>query len=794
MNEPGRQRWRALVPSGRSIRRWGARLTVVALASMAGLWLFAEFAPLDPLEARAPLGGTVVRAADGTVLWRDEHEGLRIPVALDHVAPIMRQATVAAEDERFRLHPGVDPLAVARAVLVDRGTSGASTITQQLARRLYLDGGSGPLVWRKAREALIALQLDARTSKDTLLEAYLNDVYYGHGAYGVEAAAQTYFGVAAADLDVAQAALLAGLVQRPADLDPFAFPERALARRGYVLDRLASAGELTPDEAALAAEQPLRLVDLDEPPLAPHFARLVLDEVVAVAPELAGRDGLLVVTTLDSALQREAERSVRVRLEALDRHDAHDAAVVAIEPSTGRITALVGGVDFWSGAAGQVNLALSMRQPGSALKPFVYAAALERGMTAASTILDVPTSFAGDTGVYVPVNYDLRYRGPVTLREALASSLNVPAVRTLDTVGVDALLEMAARVGIEGMGAAEVYGLAIALGGAEVSPLDLTSAYGAIANGGVRLAPYAIDRIEDQAGHVLYRHPTTEGRRVISPEHAFLLADILADPVARELGFGRGSVIETPFEAAVKTGTSSLFRDNWSVGFTPGQVVGVWVGNADGRPMQDISGVDGAAPIWRDVLTAAVEANGASRFAPPASMVRAEVCATTGLQPGAACPSPRLEWFVAGTEPAGLEATFGLDGRGLVSTAPPDEAQAWALDAGLRLGARAAEAPPAVTIVQPAPDGVLFLAPELEAQQLVLRGAVPLGTVRTEFILDGAVVRLVEGLDARAVWRLEAGRHELTVRAFLGDGTSVEATSSYQVEPARAALASGGMP
>ncbi|MEZ4502360.1 MAG: transglycosylase domain-containing protein [Dehalococcoidia bacterium] len=781
------------VPSRRTLRRWLVGATSAVLASMVGLWLFAELAPLEPLDARAPVGGTVVRAADGTVLWRDEHEGLRIPVSLERVAPIMRRATIAAEDERFERHPGVDPIAMARALLVDRGASGASTITQQLARRLYLDGGSGPLVWRKAHEALIALQLEARTSKDELLEAYLNDVYYGHGAYGVEAAAQTYFGVSAADLDVAQAALMAGLVQRPADLDPFANPEGALSRRDYVLDRLVSAGALTAIEATIASEQPLRLIDLDAPPLAPHFAQYVLSEVASVAPELVRREGLVVVTTLDGALQREAERSVRVRLEALERHEARDAAVVAIEPSTGRITALVGGVDFWNGASGQVNLALSRRQPGSALKPFVYAAALEQGMTAASTILDVPTSFVGDTGTYVPVNYDLRYRGPVTLREALASSLNVPAVRTLDAVGVDGLLEMAARAGIEGMGTTEVYGLALALGGAEVTPLDLTAAYGAIANGGVRVAPYAIERIEDQSGHVLYQHPSAETRRVISAEHAFLLADILSDPVARELGFGRGSVLETPFGAAVKTGTSSYYRDNWTVGFTPEQVVGVWVGNANGQAMRDISGVDGAAPIWRDVLTAAVEARGSSGFKAPASMVRAEVCGTTGLQPGAACPSPRLEWFVAGTEPADTETTFGLDGRGLVATAPPDEAQAWALDAGLRLGgAPAGSGTQTVTIVQPAPGSVLFLAPELEAQELVLRAAVPLGTVRTEFALDGRVIKIVEGLDARAVWRLEAGGHELTVRAVLEDGTSTTATSFYQVEPARAS--NGGMP
>ena len=377
---------------------------------------------------------------------------MRIPVSLDEIAPIAVSATIAAEDQRFREHSGVDLLAVASA-LTEAATvaraqpRGASTITQQLARRLYLSGTDAPALLRKAREALIALQLEARHSKHELIEAYLNHVYYGRGAYGIEAAARRYFGVGARQLDLAQASFVAGLPQLPSVYGEESAAART--RQRYVLDRLAADGVITPQQASSAARTPLAFADAGEPALAPHFTTMVDEELARLRPDLAGQPGLIIETTLDSALQREAARSLRAHLSRIRNRNAGNGAVVALDTASGALLALVGSADFSEERSGQVNMALAPRQPGSALKPFLYAAAFERGYTAATVLLDVPSSFLTPVGSYQPLNYDLRFRGPTPLRVALASSLNVPAVRTLDRIGVDALLEIADRAGLE---------------------------------------------------------------------------------------------------------------------------------------------------------------------------------------------------------------------------------------------------------------------------------------------------------------------------------------------------------
>lgn len=751
---------------------------------VAALFAYAYLAPLDALDARAPAPGTVVLDSHGAVLQRDVGEGLRIPVALDEVAPIMVSATLATEDQRFYSHPGVDPLAVARAASAfPDERSGASTITQQLARRLYLDGDRPPLL-RKAREALLALQLEARYSKDELLEAYLNDVYYGRGAYGIEAAARVYFGVSARNLDLASASFLAGLPQLPAIYSDPQHLDAARARQQVVLRRLVDDDHISEARAAFAAETPLALRALDAPPPAPHFVQMAHEELARLRPDLARQPGLIVETTLDLSLQREAERSVGYRLEQLAEHQAGNASVVVLEPSTGRVLALVGNADFLDEKSGQVNLALAARQPGSALKPLLYAAAFEHGYTPASMLLDVPTTFDTSTGPYTPRNYDHRFHGPVTLRVALASSLNVPAVRTLDDIGIDALLNVTHRFGLSSLEAAEAYGLSLTLGGGGVRLLDLTAAYGALANNGELMRPYIIQRVRDQSGQVLYERAPNAGDRATSEQHAFLLADILSDPVARIVGFGEVSALDNSLDAAVKTGTSSYFRDNWTLGFTPDRVVGVWVGNPDGRPMVNISGVDGAAPIWRDVMLAASDGLPQRSFEPPASLVRASVCTPTGLVPGASCPSPTIEWFVAGTQPQDVESYYVTDATGELRLAPPVEARAWALDAGVALTTTAGEAVGGgalVHIVRPGAGTVLWRSPELLRDEVMLRAAVPAGTRQVEFLVDGALVGVTNGDDARLIWALEDGTHELEVRAQLENGTTVGARTRYEV-------------
>lgn len=770
MRSAGRSWW---WPGG--VAEWLA----VPAGALLALAVFVFATPLAPLDAYRTVSGTAILDASGGVIERDTAAGTRIPVTLDRIAPALVAATIAAEDQRFRSHPGIDPLAIARAALrVRTDPSGASTITQQLVRATYLRDHDLPFALRKPREALLALRLEARTSKDEVLEAYLNEVYYGRGAYGAEAAARAYFGVPAADLDLAQAAFLAGLPRSPSAYDSPEGAGAARQRQEYVLARLVATGAATEAQAEAARAVDLRVAPA-VPPIAPHLAAMVYDELRRLLPAPAvDAGGLVVETTLDAGVQRAAEASVARRLRDLRQQRAGSAAVVVLDPRDGRLLAMVGSADYGA-AAGQINMALEPRQPGSALKPLLYAAALERGFTPASPLLDVPSTFSTAGGTYTPVNYDLRYRGPVTMRVALASSLNVPAVRTLDAIGVEALLEMSRRAGLSSLDAAEAYGLALTLGGGSVTLLDLTSAYGAFADGGERHAPWVVARVRDHAGRVLYERTSRAPSRVTSPQVAYLVADMLADAEARIPGFGSRTVLDTPFGASVKTGTSSEFRDNWTVGFTAERVVGVWVGNADQTPMQNVSGVTGAAPIWRDVLTAAVEGTSRARPLPPPGLVRASVCAPTGLRPGPDCPAVMDEWFVAGTAPQRVESYYRRASDGSLAVSPPLEARAWAVEAGWRLwdGGGQAEG---VRVVHPAAGAVLYQTGDVRGD-LLLRAAAPSSAEQVDFYVDGVHAGSAASDAPSVLWRLEPGEHELRVVARLADGREVHATARYRV-------------
>jgi penicillin-binding protein 1C len=767
--------------SRRLLRRFGL-LAAMTLTPVAVLFAFAAIAPLQTPYSRLEAPGWVVLDTNGVVLQRETSDGLRIPVSLDEIAPVMIEATIAAEDQRFRSHPGIDPLAIGRALIrLPFQRSGASTLSQQLARRLYIDD-STPLLERKSREALIALQLEARYSKDEILSLYLNDVYYGRGAYGVEAAARVYFGVSAANLDLAQAALLAGLPQRPAEYGESLETPGVAERQRYVLTRMVKTGRATPVEATLAMQESLVLLPEQAPVAAPHFVAYVLDELARLQPNLVAKPGLVIETTLDAGLQNEAQQQVDYQLASLKNKAVGNAAVVVLEPATGRLLAMVGSSDFYDDAkSGQVNMALAPRQPGSALKPFLYATAFEQGFTAASMLLDVPSGFDTEAGLYQPLNYDRRFNGPLSLRTALASSLNVPAVRTLDTVGVDALLATAHRFGLSTLTDAEVYGLALTLGGGEVRLLDLANAYATLANGGLLHQPYAIERILDANGATVYQHRTLTQGRAISEQHAFILADILSDNNARELGFGYAPTLQLPFRTAVKTGTTTEFRDNWTLGFTAERAVGVWVGNADNTPMRNVSGIEGAGPIWRGVMEAAMAGVSPAWPGPPDGLVRAVVCLPTGLLPGPNCPLTADEWFVDGSQPRQTEDYYrrGEDGRLLIN--PPAEARAWAIAAGLPLYDGTASST-AAFVVQPANGSVLFMAPELASQAVMLRASPPAGTRSIEFVIDGTAVGSAAPEDAAFVWSLQPGFHLLEVRASLLDGSVVTASSRFEVK------------
>jgi membrane carboxypeptidase/penicillin-binding protein PbpC len=369
------------------------------------------------------------------------------------------------------------------------------------------------------------------------------------------------------------------------------------------------------------------------------------------------------------------------------------------------------------------------------------------------------------------------------MRVALASSYNVPAVRTLDQLGIDALLEIANRFGLRTLTDAEAYGLSLTLGGGDVRLVDLTNGYAALANGGKLVQPFAVTRVRDSLGRVLYERPVAKATRVLSNENAYIISDILSDADARTAGFGAVTPLQLSFPAAVKTGTTTGFKDNWTVGYTPELAVGVWVGNTDDRAMENISGVSGAAPIWRDVMETAAGHIAMTWPAPPAGLVRAEVCAPTGLKPGAACASPAQEWFVAGTEPTGTEQYYvrGSDGQLLVN--PPIEARAWAMEAGVALAGGLAAGDERLFIVQPAPGSLVFVSPELDQQQLLLRVSPPASAERVSFAIDGEMVGEAPASDPKLVWRLEPGVHQLEVIATLANGRAVTAESTYEVRP-----------
>jgi len=561
---------------------------------------------------------------EGALLYEvtDPQGGRRTYAYLTEISPYLIQATIATEDRNFYAHPGFDPIAIIRAVYYNlserRIVSGGSTITQQLARNILLtpEERMQETAWRKIKEIVLAAEL-TRTyrNRDEILEIYLNELYYGNLAYGIQAAAETYFGVDAADLTLAQASFLAGLPQLPATYDPFGGGhDLALARQKDVLALMVEAGYISRTDAALTAAE-MRDYEFKVPwldtTIAPHFViyvRQTLEDLYG--PEALYRGtGLRIYTTLDPRLQALAEEAMREGVAALADRDATNGALVALDPATGHILAMAGSADFRDEEIdGQVNVALRCRQPGSSIKPLTYLAAFERGWTPATLMWDLETAFPdGANPPYVPVNYDGKYHGPMLLRDALANSYNVPAVAALQFVGVDGLLEMATRLGVESLVHPEfycpeypydqppTYGLALTLGGGEVKLLEMTGAFAVFASGGVRVEPSPILRIEDSRGNVLVDNFAPIGGQAISPQHAYLITSILADSQARCRAFHCPSILELTRPAAAKTGTTNDFRDAWAIGYTPDLVTGVWVG---GRRRPGMAQLHGSSPRW----------------------------------------------------------------------------------------------------------------------------------------------------------------------------------------------------
>jgi len=550
-------------------------------------------------------------------LW---DEGRRTWVGLDRVSQYLIDATIATEDASFYENAGVDPGRIIAAALrnTQEGeiTSGASTITMQLARNLFLgpDQRYDQTMDRKMIEAGLAQELTNLFSKDELLEMYFNLLNYGHLAYGPEAASQVYFGKAATDLTQAEATLLAGIPQRPADFDLFTDFDAAKARQRVVLDMLVRHEVLTAAQADVLFAQPVKLNPKPDQTinLAPHFVQYVQETLGArLAGAVIKRSGFQITTTLDLSAQNLAQTMVKKRVAELKpTYDLSNAALMALKPGRNEIVVMVGSADFYDKSiAGQVNVTVSPRQPGSAIKPVLYATAISDTLISPATVLwDIPVTYTVAAGTtYAPVNYDGKFHGPVTVRTALANSLNVPAVKLLDGVTVERMLAAARGMGIRSLSRGrEWYGLSLTLGGGEITLLELTGAFATLANGGRYVEPTPILALRDSLGRPVDLPGLTSPQPVqaVSPAAAFLVTDILSDNTARTPLFGPNSPLKLSKPAAAKTGTTTDFRDNWTVGYTRHLITGVWAGNSDGHPMRNTTGLTGAAPLWHDFMEA----------------------------------------------------------------------------------------------------------------------------------------------------------------------------------------------
>lgn len=630
----------------------------------------------------------------------DPNTGSRTVVPLSEISPNLIHAVVATENERFYTDPGFDVIAILRAVLQNVRTSGqgggASTITQQLTRRMVLDPGAANdrSAGRKITEILVASEVARKYTKSEILQFYLNTVYFGNLAYGVEAAARVYFNKSPRDLTIVESAFLAGLVQSPAGYDPSLDKGvSAIERTKAVLGLMAQLGcvqmEHPPENVqpyciqkadieagqtqvglSLLTAQMSSFKPASNPITYPHF----VNYVKAILEEQYGQDalysgGFSVYTTIDPRIQDAADLAAKNQIARLAGQNVSNASVVVVNPTTGAVLAMVGSVDFNNANIdGQVNVAISPRQPGSSIKPFVYLAAFEQAPDGrywypGTSLWDIPTNFNG----YQPVNYNRRFVGPTTVREALAQSINIPAVKALEYVGIERFKALSDRVGIRfPLTQPEQSGLTAALGGVEVRLLDMVRAYSVLANNGVQIPTYTIQRItrRNAAGteEAVFEWVRPEARQVVEAPFAWMVTNILADNGARAAAFGANSALNIP-GTAVKTGTTNDYKDNWTVGYTPQFVVGVWVGNTRGEPMgQGVSGITGAAPIWNQVMLASLQTlqGQPQGFPVPPQVQQTTICGDFGTQNFQGCRNPRNEFFHQQLPPPSGDAVLSV--------------------------------------------------------------------------------------------------------------------------------------
>ncbi|HVT01225.1 MAG TPA: PBP1A family penicillin-binding protein, partial [Patescibacteria group bacterium] len=575
-------------------------------------------------------------------------------VDYDNISNFVKEAAIASEDREFYSHHGFSLRGIARSVVLDYQNKslayGGSTITQQLAKNTLLSQNRD--FTRKFQELILAIELENEYSKKDILEMYLNSAYFGEGAFGIEDAAKTYFNKDAKDLTLGEASYLIGILPSPSTMSAFS-GNRALGiqNQELVIDEMKEMGDISSSQANLAKGQELHfnktLATSNADIIAPHFALAVKNALVDKYGEAyVAKSGFVVKTTLNRNWQEEAENVVDKNAQRLLSNGGTNEAVVVIDPKSGQVKAMVGSNDWNNSKYGKFNMAMSPRQPGSSFKPIVYGMALEdEKITPATVLSDRPTTFkmtdCTQNCSYSPKDYDRMYRGDVTVRRALSNSLNIPAVEVMEQVGVDDVLNKAPQVGITSLGTnTHNYGYSLVLGTGSVSLLEMTGAYSSFANKGEFVKPSMITAVIDKRGNNIWKQDNGKNR-VWSPEVAFLISSILSDNKTRAEEFGSSLTIDRP--AAVKTGTTDSFRDAWTMGYTPDVVVGVWVGNNNNMPMNNVAGSLGAAPIWRELMEYYNRGVAIKQFSPPQDIVRLPPCSKS-ISTG--------EYFIEGTEPS----------------------------------------------------------------------------------------------------------------------------------------------
>ena len=587
----------------------------------------------------------------------------RIPVNLDQIPLYLKQATIAIEDKEFYTHSGFDPKGYLRQVynvIKLRRIAGGSTLTQQLVKNVLLS--QERTITRKIKEFILAVQIEKKYSKDQILQMYLNEAPYGGTAWGVEAASEVYFNKNVSELGLIECVILAGLPQSPSNYSPYGqYPDAYKTRAEQVLRRMREDGYITAQVETEAKKQlaQYQFAEKSSNFEAPHFVMYVKKLLIdRYGENMVEQGGLKVITTLDLDLQNAAQNIVTEEIAKVESFKITNGAAMVMDPKTGQILAMVGSKNYdASDYDGKVNVTLSSRQPGSAIKPVTYVTAFKKGYNPATMLLDVKTSFpGGDKPEYVPVNYDGKYRGPVSIRQALAGSLNIPAVKMLALIGIKDMLTQAYDMGLttleptaENMSR---MGLSVTLGGGEVRLIDLTSAYSAFANTGLKVEPISILKVTDSQNKILEEYKPITGRRVLTPEQAYLISNILFDNQARLITFTPHSYLEfLDRQVAVKTGTTNDKRDNWAIGWTPSFICGVWAGNNDNSPMVQVSsGVSGASPIWRKIMNEALRLKPKEDFPVPEGIISAEVDAVSGYRVHDGFTS-KIESFIKGAEP-----------------------------------------------------------------------------------------------------------------------------------------------